>query len=355
MNTRFDDRLGFPVKLATQIFQKVAAIDAVKEQWRIANTLSPQMVQRLQTSVIVTSTGASTRIEGSRLSDDEVQALFRKQNVKAFKTRDEQEVGGYLDLLSLVFEQWVDIPFTENTILNFHQQLLQYSDKDKRHKGQYKFGSNRVKARDADSKLVGIVFDPTPPHLVSKEMSELIAWTQAELTGDNYPALFVIANFVFEFLAIHPFQDGNGRLSRILTNLLLLQAGYEFTPFVSHEKIIEDNKADYYLALNTTQQSWKTDSEDMSPWMLFFLSVLETQSQQAIALMLDEPVNLFLSEMQQQIWDYIQTQDTVSRRGIIKATGLNPRTVDHTLRKLTDMNKLERIGQGRATRYRLLV
>jgi len=92
----------------------------------------------------------------------------------------------------------------------------------------------------------------------------------------------------------------------------------------------------------------------MSPWMLFFLSVLETQSEHAIALMLDEPVNLFLSEMQQQIWDYIQTQDTVSRRGIIKATGLNPRTVDHTLRKLSDMNKLERIGQGRATRFKPL-
>jgi len=353
MTHRFEARLHFTGKLATKIYQRIAAVDAVKGQWRIANTLSPQMVRRLKTSVIVTSTGASTRIEGSHLSDNEIKALFNKQNIKAFKTRDEQEVGGYLELLTLVFEQWRDIPFSESTILSFHQKMLKYSDKDKRHKGGYKFGSNRVEARDSEGKLVGVIFDPTPPHLVPKEMLELIEWTQAELKNDNFPVILIIANFVFEFLAIHPFQDGNGRLSRILTNLLLLQAGYEFTPFVSHEKIIEDNKADYYLALNQTQQSWKTKAEDLSGWVLFFLDVLNVQSQSALKLMQDEPVDLFLSDMQQQVWDYANTQDTFSRGGAIKATGLNPRTVSHALRKLMDMNKLERLGQGRATRYRV--
>ncbi len=353
MTQRFSERLHFAGKLATQIYQRIAAVDAIKGQWHIANTLSPQMGQRLQTSVIVTSTGASTRIEGSRLSDTEVQALFRKQNIKAFKTRDEQEVGGYLDLLKLVFEQWDDIPFSESTILNFHQQMLKYSDKDTRHKGGYKFGSNRVEARDTDGNLVGVIFDPTPPHLVQKEMLELLEWTQAELADHNFPPLLVIANFVFEFLAIHPFQDGNGRLSRILTNLLLLQAGYEFTPFVSHEKIIEDNKADYYLALNQTQQSWKSKAENLSGWVLFFLDVLNVQSQSALKLMQEEPVELFLSDIQQQVWDFALTQTTFSRGEVIKATGIYPSTVNHTLRKLMDMNKLERIGQGRATRYRV--
>lgn len=245
--SRFEDRLHFSGRTATSIYQMIASIDAVKGQWHIANTLSPQMVERLKTSVIVTSTGASTRIEGSKLSDQEVKKLFRKQNIQAFKTRDEQEVGGYLEVLKLVFEQWEDMPFTESTILSLHQMMLGYSEKDQRHMGLYKFGSNRVEARDPDGQLVGVIFDPTPPHLVQKEMSELLDWTQTELEADNFPALLVIANFVFEFLAIHPFQDGNGRMSRILTNLLLLQMGYEFTPFVSHEKIIEDNKADYYV------------------------------------------------------------------------------------------------------------
>lgn len=351
--TRFENRLHLAGKTATRIYQAVARIDAVKGQWHIANTLSPQMVERLRTSVIVTSTGASTRIEGSQLSDQDVKKLFQKQNIKSFKSRDEQEVGGYLEVLKLVFEQWEDITFSESTILSLHQMMLGYSDKDKRHKGVYKFGSNRVEARDHDGQLVGVIFDPTPPHLVPKEMSELMSWTQAELATDNFPSLLVISNFVFEFLAIHPFQDGNGRMSRILTNLLLLQAGYEFAPFVSHEKIIEDNKADYYVALNTTQQSWKTETEDLTPWLTFFLDVLTVQSQNALKLMQEEPVDLFLSDMQKQIWDYITTQDTVSRREIIDATDLNVRTISHTLRKLVEMNKIESIGQGKATRYRL--
>lgn len=351
---RFEKRLQFPPRLATKIYSQIASIDAVKGQWRLANTLSPQMIERLQTSVLVTSTGASTRIEGSRLSDQDVQALFNKHRITKFKTRDEQEVGGYLEVLQIVFEQWQDIRLSESTILSLHQQMLRHSEKDQRQRGAYKFGSNRVEARDQSGKLVGVVFDPTPPHLVPKEMQELVEWTDAAIKGDEFPKLLIIANFVFEFLAIHPFQDGNGRLSRVLTNLMLLQEGYAFTPFVSHEKIIEDNKADYYLALNQAQQSWKTDAEDIAPWLQFFLNVLDTQSQQALKLMTDEPVELFLSDMQRAVWEFANTVETFSRGEAIKATGLNPRTVDHTLKKLMEMHKLERRGQARATRYRVI-
>lgn len=351
---RFEKRLQFPPRLATKIYSQIASIDAVKGQWRLANTLSPQMIERLQTSVLVTSTGASTRIEGSRLSDQDVQALFNKHRITKFKTRDEQEVGGYLEVLQIVFEQWQDVRLSESTILSLHQQMLRHSEKDQRQRGAYKFGSNRVEARDQSGKLVGVVFDPTPPHLVPKEMQELVEWTDAAIKGDEFPKLLIIANFVFEFLAIHPFQDGNGRLSRVLTNLMLLQEGYAFTPFVSHEKIIEDNKADYYLALNQAQQSWKTDAEDIAPWLQFFLNVLDTQSQQALKLMTDEPVELFLSDMQRAVWEFANTVETFSRGEAIKATGLNPRTVDHTLKKLMEMHKLERRGQARATRYRVI-
>lgn len=351
---RFEKRLQFPPRLATKIYSQIASIDAVKGQWRLANTLSPQMIERLQTSVLVTSTGASTRIEGSRLSDQDVQALFNKHRITKFKTRDEQEVGGYLEVLQIVFEQWQDIRLSESTILSLHQQMLRHSEKDQRQRGAYKFGSNRVEARDQSGKLVGVVFDPTPPHLVPKEMQELVEWTDAAIKGDEFPKLLIIANFVFEFLAIHPFQDGNGRLSRVLTNLMLLQEGYAFTPFVSHEKIIEDNKADYYLALNQAQQSWKTDAEDIAPWLQFFLNVLDTHSQQALKLMTDEPVELFLSDMQRAVWEFANTVETFSRGEAIKATGLNPRTVDHTLKKLMEMHKLERRGQARATRYRVI-
>ena len=174
---RFEKRLSLAPGPATQIYGQIATIDAVKGHWQLANRLSPQVVERLQTSVLVTSTGASTRIEGSRLSDEQVQALFRRHRITRFKTRDEQEVGGYLEVLQMVFEQWADIPFSESAILSMHSRMLGHSDKDARHKGAYKFGSNRVEARDRDGALVGVLFDPTPPHLVAKEIQELIDWT----------------------------------------------------------------------------------------------------------------------------------------------------------------------------------
>ncbi|MEM6405646.1 MAG: Fic family protein [Pseudomonadota bacterium] len=351
---RFAKRFQFPAALATTFYRHVATLESIKGQWQLTNTLSPQIIQRLQTSVLVTSTGASTRIEGSQLSDQQVQDLYQQQHITRFKTRDEQEVGGYIEVLQTIFEQWRHIPLSENTILGLHQQMLQHAVKDARHRGSYKFGPNRVEAKDHTGTVVGIIFDPTPPYLVAKEMHELIDWTRQALSDDQLPALFIIANFVFEFLAIHPFQDGNGRLSRLLTNLMLLQAGFQYCPFVSHEKIIEDNKADYYLALNQTQQHWKTDNEDITPWLRFFFSMLETQGQQALQLMTEQPTALFLSDKQNQIWNYIQTVGSVSRGEIIRATDLNSRTVDHTLKKLLNMRKLARYGQGRATRYRLM-
>lgn len=350
---RFEKRLNLAPKPATRLYRLIAEIDAVKHQWHTTSKLSPQMVERLQTSVIVTSAGASTRIEGSRLSDAAVKDLYRNLKTARLKTRDEQEVGGYLDVLELIFEDPEAVLLTENSVLALHARVLEYSDKDMHHKGGYKTVANRVEARDINGELIGILFDPTPPHLVAKEMQELIAWTNAAFEEDAFPSLMVIANFLFEFLAIHPFQDGNGRLSRIITNMLLLQSGYTFIPFISHERIVEENKADYYVALGATQASWKSEDEDLAPWLEFFLKVVVEQARQALVLLEEGPSDLFLSEPQTEILKFACTQETFSRREVVAVLGLNQRTVDYSLRRLVAMNKLKRIGLGRGTRYRL--
>lgn len=350
---RLDQRLQFIPKVAQDLYKRIAEIDTVKGQWKLSNTLSPQMITRLQSSVLVTSAGASTRIEGSKLTDKEVEKLLRGFNIKKFKTRDEQEVAGYLELLRNVFDSWETIAFSESTILHFHKELLQYSEKDARQRGAYKFGPNRVEARDRQGKIVGIVFDPTPPHLVKKEMEGLLTWARKVVKEAEIHPLFIIANFVFEFLAIHPFQDGNGRLSRILTNFLLLKTGYEYALYVSHEQLIEIQKIEYYLALNKTQQTWKSRQEDLTPWIMYFLQIMQQQSQKALALLTQETVEEFLSEKQNIIWQFAQTQAVFSRGDVVHATKLNVRTIEHTIKKLVDMNKLERMGEGRGTRYRL--
>lgn len=355
-NFRLTTRLNLKAEIIEEVYSMIAEIDAVKNGWQITGRLQPQTLERLTHSVIVTSTGSSNRIEGNRLSDREVEALYRKLRIKKFATRDEQEVAGYLEMLELVFENFADIPIKESTILQLHGDMLKYSEKDERHKGQYKFGSNRVEAKDLSGNVIGVIFDPTPPHLVKKEMQELVEWYQWAADAKQKHPLILMASFIFEFLAIHPFQDGNGRASRLLGNLMLLQHGYHFAAVVSHEKLIEGAKASYYLALNKTQKTWKGKKEDVSDWLLFFLRIVQAQARLALQILEGENIDGLLSVKQLQLWRWSMAVPSgeFSRKDAITALGFPARTVESIVLKLLDMKKLERLGEGRATRYRIL-
>ena len=352
---RLHKRLNLNPTVIELIYQTISEIDGIKNSWQITKQLLPQTIERLTRSVIVTSTGSSNRIEGNRLSDIEVEHLYKDLRVKKFKTRDEQEIAGYLKCLESVFYNYNNIPISESSILALHQDMLIFSERDVRHKGHYKFGSNRVEAKDATGNIVGVIFDPTPPYLVKKEMQELIDWyLWASATKVKHP-LILIANFIFEYLAIHPFQDGNGRTSRLLTNLMLLQQGYLFTQIVSHERIIEANKMDYYLALNKTQSTWKTASEDITPWLQFFLNIIKSQSTQALKIIEGDNIEYLLSEKQLLLWNWIVEQSTeFSRKDAVNALGFPERTIESIIKKLVMLKRLQRLGQGKATRYRLI-
>lgn len=353
-DNRLTNRLNFDLKTSQKILKLISSIDSLNARWQTQANLSPQMIDRLVQSVLITSTGSSTRIEGSRMDDKQVKDLYKKLNIKKFKTRDEQEVAGYLEVLKIVFENWGEMKFGESLIKQIHSLLLKHSNKDERHRGEYKFQTNRVEARDRDGNLVQVIFNPTEPFLVPKEMQELCDWAQKELEKDELHLLLIIANFLFEFLAIHPFSDGNGRSSRILTNFLLLKTGYEFTPYVSHEKIVESQKIEYYQALNTTQQSWKTDKEDMSQWILFFLEVVNQQATEAIELLdQDKRTEVYLSDRQRAVWEALQENELLSRSEIHNLTKVPSGTVRQALVKLMDMEQVESVGEGRATKYRV--
>jgi Fic family protein len=354
-NFRINKRLNLKPEIIEEVYSLIAKIDTVKNSFSLTNNLLPQTISRLTTSLIVTSAGASNRIEGNKLTDAQVEKLYKNFNIQKFKTRDEQEVAGYLEVLQEILANYPHIKISESQILGFHDQMLRFSDKDSRHKGIYKFGSNRVEAKDHSGNLVGVIFDPTPPHLVKKEIQELIEWHDFSSNSAKHP-LILIANFVFEYLAIHPFQDGNGRTSRLLTNLMLLQSGYNFTNIVSHEKLIEDNKSDYYLALNKTQKTWKTENEDISSWLLFFLKIVGGQAQKALDILKGETIEHLLSEKQLELWNWALSLDKkeFSRKDAIEAMGFPARTVESIIKKLFDLKKLDRVGEGRGIRYRVL-
>jgi len=338
--------------LPQNIWSLINQIDHLKGQWIGGAKLNPQALGRLKRSVLVTSTGASTRIEGVKLSDEDVEKFVRGLSLQKFTDRDKQEVQGYFELLENVFTSWKHIPFTEGVIKKLHQELLKYTDKDERHRGEYKKMENSVEAFDESGESVGVIFETTPAHLTPQQMSELVEWTAHALKQGEFHSLVVIGSFLVEFLAIHPFQDGNGRLSRILTNLLLLKAGYEYAPYVSHEKLVEDNKADYYVALRKSQSTLETGRENITPWLEFFLTVSLEQARQAIELLSHENIEKILSPKQLAVWRYLETLEEATAGDIAKATGVARPTVSQAIDVLLRLKKIERIGQGRTTRYR---
>lgn len=341
-------------QIPSVIVSKIAKIDELKGQWITGARLSPQVLGRLKRSVLITSTGASTRIEGSRLSDEDIEKLMRGISIQKFTNRDKQEAGGYYELLENVFNSWKNLKFKEGAIKHFHKELLKYVSKDEKHRGEYKKGENKVHMLDAAGKSIDILFDTAPAYLTPGKMRDLIEWTEKTLEGDKYHPLLVIGNFLVEFLKIHPFTDGNGRLSRVLTNLLLLQAGYAYIPYISHEKLIEDNKPDYYIALRRSQKTMGTEKEDISDWLNFFLDMLLKQSQMAIELLSKENIEKILSEKQIVVWRYIEKTKETSTGDIAKNTKIARPTVKQTLEVLLRLKKIERVGLGRSARYRKL-
>ncbi len=347
------ERLNKRIKnFPEDIWTLINNVDILKGQWVGGAQLNPHALGRLKRSVLVTSTGASTRIEGAKLSDEDVEKLIRGLSMQKFANRDKQEVKGYYELLENVFNSWKHIPFSESTIKHFHHELLKYVEKDDLHRGQYKEKENKVAMVDKEGQPIEVLFDTTPAYLTPKEMHELVDWTRTELGIQKIHPLIVIGNFLVEFLKIHPFEDGNGRLSRILANLLLLRAGYGYVPYVSHEKLVEDNKSEYYVALRRSQKTFKTDKETILPWFEFLFRILLEQARKAIELLSKENIERILSPKQLSVWQYIEKISEATPLEISKAISIARPTVSQVLSVLLRLKKIERIGQGRTTRYR---
>ncbi len=340
--------------ISSDIWKGIAAIDELKGRWSASANLHPQVLSRLKRSVLVTSTGASTRIEGARLSDEDIEKLMRGIAIEKFKDRDMQEVKGYFELLQNTFNSWQTLKFSEGAIKHFHKELLKYVEKDRLHRGNYKTMENKVHMIDEKGQSIGILFDTTPVYLTPISMQELVEWTEKALKEKRNHPILTIGNFIVEFLQIHPFADGNGRLSRILTNLLLLKEGYQYIPYNSHEKLIEDNKPDYYLALRNSQKTFNTEKADIIPWLQFFVKVLLLQSQMAVDLLTFETVEKILSPIQLKVWNYFLKMKQTTPLEISKNTRTARPTVNQVLNKLLKLKKIERIGLGRSTRYCLL-
>ncbi len=337
-----------------QLLRLVAEIDEFKGAWDAISRIAPDRLSLLRRVATIESTGASTRIEGAALTDREVERLLARVDVQSFATRDQQEVAGYADAMETVFGNWRAIHLTENHVQQLHLELLKYSEKDVRHRGAYKTLPNHVEALDPDGQPLGVIFETATPFDTPFRMAELIDWTCGALDHGELHPLLVIGVFVATFLAIHPFQDGNGRLSRILTTLLLLRAGYAHVPYSSLESVVEQSKEAYYLALRRTQGTLGTESPDWEPWLVYFLTALNRQKDHLRQRIDRERLILGdLPELSVQILDIARDTGRVSVADAAQVTGASRNTVKGHVQALVAAGHLDRHGAGRGTWYSL--
>lgn len=253
----------------------ISDIDEYKSAW-LANTelLDKKHLKQLKTVSTLESIGSSNRIEWNSLTDAEIKKVLANLKKQSFRTRVEEEVAGYAELLDVIYKHYAVIPLNENYIKQLHKIMLRNVSKDISHCGEYKKISNAVAAFDSSGREIGIVFKTATPFDTPRLMENLVRWTTYAFEQKLLHPLLIIGVFIVHFFAIHPFQDGNGRLSRAL---LLLKSGYSYVPYSSIESIIEASKSAYYAALKNTQKNIWDGEVDYEPWLLFFLMTLQKQ------------------------------------------------------------------------------
>ncbi|HUA99758.1 MAG TPA: Fic family protein [Terracidiphilus sp.] len=340
------------IAITPEILKLIADIDEFKGRWNVIETLAPEKLTGLRRIATIESVGSSTRIEGSKLSDAEVEKLLSGLKTRTFASRDEQEVAGYADAMDMIFEGYEAITPTENHIKQLHGVLLKYSAKDEDHRGHYKKVTNHVEAFGPDGKSLGIVFETATPFETPGWMKDLVDWFNRSIEEESHHPLILIGIFIVTFLAIHPFKDGNGRLSRVLTTLLLLRAGYGYVPYSSMEGVIEHNKDNYYLALRRTQQTIRKPPQNWEYWLVFFLKTMAKQKDNLAAKVKEErALRASLPALSRQILELARTRGEITVKEIEDTTGANRNTIKAHLKKLAELHYLSQIGKGRGARY----
>lgn len=342
------------LRICPEMLSLIAEIDEFKGAWQLLGRISPERLHVLRKVATIESIGSSTRIEGVVLSDLEIAALLSDLKANSFESRDEQEVVGYAYVCGEIFQSFEYIDFSENVIKQLHSWLLMFSDKDERHRGQYKKIPNHIEAFDAEGKSVGVVFQTATPFETPLKMHDLVQWVQDQLHSKKLHPLLVIGIFVVVFLSIHPFQDGNGRLSRILTTLLLLKSGYVYVPYSSFESVIERNKKSYYMTLAKTQKSLTSHDPDFSPWLLFFLRSLRKQKIHLEHKISREKILMTtVSDLVGKILTLLADHGKLTISQLESMTNANRNTLKKNLAQMVKQGRIHKLGKGRATWYML--
>ena len=295
----------------------------------------------------IQSTEASNRIEGIYTSDDRLKSLVSNKTTP--RTRNEQEIAGYRDVLSTIHESHDFIPVKPSIILQLHRDLYKFSGKV--YGGFYKGGDNVIEEEDSDGNK-RIRFTPVPAFETPDAIDEICSTLDEMLTESDADPLLIIPMFILDFLCIHPFNDGNGRMSRLLTLLLLYRSGYVVGKYISIEKLIEQTKETYYEALQSSSYGWHENENDYMPFVRYILGIVlgayrefSTRVQVVVESKASKP---------DRVRDTIkETIGTITKSELVKIfkDEISEVTIQRTLNDLVKKGEIIKIGGGRYTAY----
>jgi Fic family protein len=330
----------------------IAEIEEFKGRWLSLSRILPERLEALKKVATIQSAGSSTRIEGAKLTDEEVESLLKgKGFVEPDKSRDAEEVQGYVEVMDMITESYGLIAITENHIKQIHQACLRYSQKDERHRGKYKSMSNHIGAFNEAGEEIGVIIETAEPFETAEKMSQLIRWYNEEIDrGEDHP-LIIIAVFIVHFLAIHPFQDGNGRISRVLTTLLLLRAGYIHVQYSSLERVVEKSREDYYLALRRSQSTVYTDNATINEWIRYFLRIMHRQVKDLEIKMQQEGSLNELPPLSKELIYIAKQMGKLTVKLAVEETGVSRNTIKNHIASMVEAGQLKRNGAGKGTWY----
>lgn len=336
----------FELNIDWKLLSLISNIDRFDATWSSIERKEGQTLKHLKSIATVKSVGASTRIEGSKMSNKEVEVLLDNLDITKIEDRDSQEVVGYFKTLDLIVESYKEIIISESSIKNLHNILMKYNEKDKWHKGNYKQHSNAVEATHPDG-TKHIIFQTTTAGFPTEDaMRNLIDWYEND--HETHP-LVKCALFAYDFVSIHPFQDGNGRLSRLISSLLLLKNGYEWIQYVSFEHEIESRKTEYYKVLRNCQGN--RPNENVNEWINFFFDSLKNIQLKLSKKLESQGIETRLTPKEKNIVRFIENYAGCKSGDIAKKLGIPSPTVKRILPKLIGLNLIEKHGIGPGTNY----
>ena len=341
-----DDKFDRRLPLTHALVRNLRLLGEYRGKEELYRQQMPQALETLKQAAIIQSTESSNRIEGVTAPAQRIREIVAEKTKP--RDRSEQEIAGYRDVLNTIHGNHAAMKLTPNLVKQLHRDMFKYTSA---RGGQWKSGPNTITERRADGTEV-VRFEPVAPHLVDEGMRTLHAQLQRRWREDEVDKLLLIPAYVLDFLCIHPFTDGNGRMARLLTLLLLYQAGYEVGRFVSLEKIVENSKEGYYDTLHQCSQGWHKGRHSLGPWTEYLLGTLIAtyrEFESRVGLLTagrGAKTELVLEAIGRFHGDFSvgELQEQCPNVGID--------LIRRILREQRQLNKLECLGRGPAARWR---